>query len=197
MTVEIVLRGHNMRISDRLNDYVDKKVGKLDRYLPELKDAQVDLKAHKTARSAEDRKVAQITVRSTRGTILRAEESSADIFAAIDMAVDKLYRQIKRFKGKRDRRRGAMAGADRVADVLVQDEMDVEDMVGEDEEPESAIVRYKRFVTVPMNPEEALEQMQLLGHDNFFVFYNVEDDNVNVLYRRQDGMYGVLVPELG
>lgn len=198
MTVKIIIKDHNLHLSQRLEDHVTSRASKLDRYLPELTEAQVDLENHDSLRSATDRHVAQITIRTARGTILRAEESDADIYAAFDRALDKLERQIERYKGKRSLRRGAAPGAPKLIDQLeasavaeaVEDEQ-------EDESPYGVIVRTKRFVTVPMTPDEALEQMQMLGHDNFFVFFNAEDSRVNVLYRRRDGSYGLIVPELG
>lgn len=198
MTVRIIIKEHNLHLSQRLEDHVTSRAGKLDRYLPELTEAQVDLENRDSLRSATDRHVAQITIRSARGTILRAEESDADIYAAFDRALDKLERQIERYKGKRNLRRGTAPGAPKLTDQIeasamvevVDDEEDVEDVYGD-------IVRTKRFVTIPMTPEEALEQMQMLGHDNFFVFFNAEDSRVNVLYRRSDGSYGLIVPELG
>lgn len=186
--MEITIHGHNMEVTDRLNNYVEKKVGRLDRYLPNLSSVRVDLTSENT-RSAVERQVAQITIRDDRGTILRAEERNSDIFAAIDSVIDKLYRQIERYRGKRQKKyRG------------VQDELDLgEPLPLEDSElleDESSIVRTKSFVLHPMSPEEAIDQMELLGHD-FFVFFNAEEEAINILYRRHDGNYGLLQPEFG
>lgn len=185
--MEITINGHNLDITPRLRNYVEKKTSRLDRYMPNLYTVRVDLTEEST-RSAIDRQVAQVTIRDDRGTILRAEERSSDIFAAIDEVVDKLYRQINRYQGKRKRktRNGA------AEEMVIGEPLPIEDL-GEDE-PEQAIVRYKRFTLHPMTAEEAVEQMELLGHD-FFVFFNMEDDAVNVLYKRHDGNYGLLQPE--
>ncbi|MEJ2209213.1 MAG: ribosome-associated translation inhibitor RaiA [Anaerolineae bacterium] len=181
--MELIIKGKNVEVTDRLRDYVEKKVGKLDRYLPSISEAWVELSTEET-RSAQDRQVCQITVRSN-GTILRAEERSDDIFFSIDNVLDKMYRQIARYKGKRQNRwRSA---------PTMPEPLPIE--VEEDAEELSSIVRVKRFAMTPMLPEEAVEQMELLGHD-FFVFYNADEGRVNVLYRRKDGDYGLLQPEL-
>ena len=115
--------------------------------------------------------------------ILRAEESTSDIFASIDASADKMYRQMARYKGKRQDRWQASAEA-----LPLPDEEPVE-------EPDGEIVRVKRFQVRPMSSEEAVEQMELLGHQ-FFVFLNADENSINVLYQRDDGDYGLLQPEL-
>ncbi len=186
--MDLSINGHNLEVTPRLETYVEKKVERLDRYMPSLAAVYVDLSAENT-RSAIERQVAQITIRDDRGTILRAEERSNDMFAAIDTVIDKLYRQIHRYQGKRKRKLRRASG---VAEELVLGEpLPVE---GEMEE-EQKIVRYKRFSLQPMGTEEAMEQMELLDHD-FFVFFNIEDEAINVLYKRHDGNYGLLQPEL-
>ncbi|MCA9971873.1 MAG: ribosome-associated translation inhibitor RaiA [Anaerolineales bacterium] len=185
--MDISIHGHNMDVTTRLKNYVEKKTGKLDRYMPSLESVRVDLSTEST-RSAIERQVAQVTIRDNRGTILRAEERSNDIFAAIDAVVDKLYRQISRYQGKR--RRKFRGGNNE--EMVVAEPLPV--AIEEAEEEEQTIVRYKRFTLHPMSTEEAIEQMELLGHD-FFVFFNMEDDAVNVLYKRHDGNYGLLQPE--
>ncbi|MBK8987453.1 MAG: ribosome-associated translation inhibitor RaiA [Chloroflexi bacterium] len=185
--VDVSIHSHNLEVTQRLENYVEKKTERLDRYMPNLTEIQVDLSTENT-RSAVERQVAQITVRDDRGTILRAEERSSDIFAAIDSVVDKLYQQIKRYRGKRQRRwRGTGSEEQWVGEPLPVEE--------EEDSAEQTIVRYKRFALQPMATEEAIEQMELLGHD-FFVFFNAEVEAINVLYRRRDGNYGMLQPEL-
>ncbi len=188
MTLEVEIYTRNLNLSERIEDYVTKKVGKLDRYLSNIDEARVDLAHVKSARSANDRHVAQITVRG-RGFILRSEESADTIFAAIDAALDKMQRRIHRYKGKRYRGRNEP----RPEEVAFAELPPLED--DEDEEP--VIVRRKRFTLLPMDEAEALEQMKLLGHDNFFVFYNANTNAINVLYRRRDGAYGLIEPEIG
>ncbi|MGQ9456700.1 MAG: ribosome hibernation-promoting factor, HPF/YfiA family [Anaerolineae bacterium] len=179
--MQLTIKGKNVEVTETLRKYVQKKIGKLDRYLPDIDEARVELSSENT-KSANDRQVVQVTVRA-RGTILRAEERSADMLAAIDAVADKMVERIARFKGKRrDRTRGAPAEA-------------VPGTPEEVVEEQPRIVRIKRFPVVPMDEEEAIEQMELLGHD-FFVFYNSNADAINVLYRRRDGNYGLIQPEL-
>lgn len=187
--MELFIHSRNMEVTDRLHDYVEKKTGRLDRYLPSLAEVRVDL-AEENTRSAIERQVAQITIRDERGTILRAEERSNDMFASVDAVVDKLYRQINRYRGKRRRvRRG---GGDDFSELepLIADEELLEEL---EEGPN--IVRRKRFPLQPMSPEEAIEQMELLGHD-FFLFFNPEEESVNLVYKRHDGDYGLLMPDM-
>lgn len=192
MTVSVTIHARDLNLSPRLKEYVEKKVSRLDHYLPSISEARVDLTEAKTARSAGDRQVAQLTVHA-RGQVLRSEERKDDIFAAVDAALDKMQRQIERYKGKRQRGRGTGASADTVGEPLETTLLDAEDT----EETPVAVVRRKRFAILPMNEAEALEQMQLLGHDNFFVFYNADTNRINVLYRRHDGAFGLIDPEIG
>ena len=186
--MELSIHGHNMEVTTRLQNYVEKKTSRLDRYMPNLATVRVDL-SNENARNAVERQVAQVTIRDDHGTILRAEERSNDMFASIDAVVDKLYRQISRYQGKRRRKWRGGSGDDLVVGEPLP--VDVED----DEDDGQAIVRRKQFTLQPMSTEEAVDQMELLGHD-FFVFFNMEEDGINVLYKRHDGNYGLLQPEL-
>jgi putative sigma-54 modulation protein len=170
---------------------VEKKVGKLDRYLPDIDETRVEITEEKT-KSAKDSKVVQITLR-TNGTILRAEERAEAIYACIDSVVDKIHRQIVRYKGKRIDRWQGQTNKRQDAAMMPELEPDIFDSLAEEEERK--IVRTKRFTVLPMNEEEAVEQMELLGHD-FFVFYNADLGRVNVLYRRADNNYGLIDPEV-
>ena len=190
MALEVEIYGRNMDVTERINDYVTKKVAKLDRYLPGIEEARVDLAYIKSARSAADRQVAQITVRG-KGFILRSEERADDIFAAIDTSLDKIQRRIERFKGKHYRGRGNGKPATETAETAVEAEEDESTELG------PVIVRRKRFLLVPMDELEAIEQMELLGHENFFLFHNANSNAINVLYRRRDGTYGLIEPQIG
>ena len=135
--------------------------------------------------------MAQVTIRDNRGTILRAEERNGDMFAAIDAVMDKLYRQIERYRGKKKRKhRGSGASIDEFA--YAEEPLPLSDTAVDDER--QSIVRRKIFSLYPMSPEEAIDQMELLGHD-FFIFFNTEEEAINVLYTRRDGNYGLLLPE--
>ena len=184
--MELLITGKNVEVTDWLRQYVEKKIGRLDRYLPSIQEARVELSTESTKR-AQDRQVAQVTLRSN-GAILRAEEKSSDMFTSIDAVVDKMHRQIRRYKDKRSRGRGRDSErAEMMMEAAITEPLE--------EEEAGTIVRVKRFSMSPMNPEEAIEQMELLGHD-FFVFFNVDDNRINVIYRRADSNYGLLQPEM-
>jgi ribosome hibernation promoting factor len=180
--VEIIVR--NMELTEKIKDYVTKKAAKLDRYMNEIDHVKVDLSYIKSARDAKDRNVAQITARGRR-VLLRTEERADDLFAAFDSATDKMQRQAERYKGKHTRGRGDGRSA---AEVLP--------LPKESIESNEVIVRRKTFDLIPMNESEALEQMKLLGHEDFFIFFNVETNSINVLYQRRDGSYGLIEPKL-
>lgn len=186
MALDVQVYGRNLEVTDRIIDYTKKKVSKLDRFLSDIDEARVDLAYIKSARSAADRQVAQITIRG-RGYILRAEERSDDVFTALDSAVDKLQRQMERFKGKRQKGRGDGKSASEVIPAVLEEE---------GEEDQSLIVRRKKFTLTPMDEIEALEQMKLLSHEDFFVFFNSVTNSVNVLYLRRDGLYGLIETEI-
>lgn len=190
MTAKVDVQVRNLRLTDRIKSHVEERAGKLDHYLPAIEEADVELEVYPSARSASDRTVAQITLRG-KGIVLRTEERSAEILTAFDSAIDKLRKQIDRYKGRHYRGRGDGQSASEVA---------------ESEEPLSAddtdrlppiIARRKQFRILPMDELEAVEQMNLLGHEAFFVFYNADTSRINVLYRRRDGSYGLLEPEIG
>lgn len=192
MTNRVEIFARNMDVNERLDGYITKRTQKLDRYLPDIEEARVDLAYVRTARSAADRNVAQITVRGKK-FVLRAEERADDILVAFDRALDKMERQISRYKGKRYRGRGDGMTIAEVTTPPGAAEASPADL----EEAPPQIVRRKRFIMLPMDELEAIEQMKLLGHEDFFVFYNANTNAVNVLYRRRDGTYGLLEPELG
>ena len=190
MALKVEIFAKNMEVNERLNDYVSKKVSKLDRFLNGIEQTRVDLSYEKAARSSADRQVAQITIWG-KGFILRTEERADDIFAAVDTALDKMQRQIERLKGKRQKGRGDGTPASGVTTMLETEE----EVETEEEAP--VIARRKHFVLTPIDELEAVEQMRLLGHDNFFVFYNANSNTINVLYRRRDGSYGLIEPNVG
>jgi putative sigma-54 modulation protein len=188
MPVEVEVFARNIELSDRLKGYVDKKVGKLDKYLDVLEEAKVDLTFVKSARSADDRQVAQLTVRG-KGVLLRAEERTNDIYASIDAVLDKIYRQIDRYKGRHWRNRGDGRSASEVAAEAIEPEK-------EPTQTSMTVARRKRFMLTPMDEQEAIEQMALLGHEDFFVFLDSGTNQVNILYRRRDGTLGLIEPEI-
>jgi putative sigma-54 modulation protein len=188
--MKVMVHGRNVDVTDYVKEYVTKKVGKLERYLPQIGDVRAELTQNMT-RSADDRYTAQITI-WTNGQILRAEEATSDIFASIDATVDKMSSQIRRFKGRRyDNRRRASHAVTREAEIIATTVSAEE--AAEVEEEAVHIIRRKEFMIQPMDEEEAVEQMELLGHD-FFVFFNPQSKSVNVIYKRKDGNYGLLQP---
>lgn len=191
--MQLVIKGRNMEVNDRLREYVEKKIGKMTKFLPDVQEIRVEL-AEEKSRKTSERQVVQVTMRSN-GTLLRAEERNSDIYAAIDAVADKLHGQINRFKGKRRRKmeRAQVAQVEALETEFISAAM--EPVAEEEEVFEGRIVRTKRFSMVPMSEDEAIDQMELLGHD-FFVFYNAASDSINVLYRRSDGNFGLLQPEL-
>ncbi len=189
MAVSVSVYGRGIEVGSRLQEHIEKKVGKLDRYLATIREARVDVTELGAARASGDRYVAQLTI-PMRGTVLRAEERSSDLFAAIDQVLNKMYRQIERYKGKHRRGRGDGTS---VAEAALAAEETAPG--GEaDEAAGRTIVRRKQFSIQPMSEAEAVEQMELLGHDQFFVFYSAEARRINVLYRRRDGDFGLIDP---
>jgi len=175
-----------MELTGDIKEYIDKKISRLDRYLDQIDETRIDLTHAKTAREANNRFVAQITLRG-RGFILRAEERASEIKPALDLVMDKIERQIERYKGKKFR---SLTGAIPASELLKENEEELE-------VTESLIARRKKFTLVPMDELEAIEQMNLLGHEDFFIFFNANSNAINVLYKRRDGTYGLIEPELG
>lgn len=190
--MEIQVRGKGVTINDGLREIIDRRAVRLDRMVDRVVDAKLELRALHN-RVGPDTTTAQITIRSGRD-VLRAEERAADQKVAIDQAFDKLERQIRRVHDKRSRRhapgqatiRDGITGPE-TASTLDESELDEDEDVGD-------LVRTKRFGLKPINVEEAIEQMELLGHD-FFLFHYVDEDIPSVVYRRRDGAYGLLIPK--
>ncbi|MBN1246740.1 MAG: ribosome-associated translation inhibitor RaiA [Anaerolineae bacterium] len=173
----------NLELTDRLRDYVEDKVSKLQRYLPNLDSIRVDL-SESNARDNSRRMVAQITIYVPKA-ILRAEERAGDIFAAVDSVMDKMSRRVERYKGRRRSARRAPAPVS-PAEMMSEADMLLEDVV-------PSIARVKEFEVSSVVAEEAIDQMELLGH-HFFLFIDADDGRLSVVYRREDGDYGILKP---
>jgi putative sigma-54 modulation protein len=180
------IRGENLEVTPALREYVEKKVGRLEKYLdiPSTNDAYVTMKVHKDSHNVE------VTIPMSKLT-LRAEESNQDMYASIDLVIEKLERQIRKHKTKisrqiRDTNVRELAKPSVPAIQVVN--------ADEDEDDDLPIVRTKRFNLKPMDAEEAVLQMDMLGH-NFFVFANAQNNQVNVVYKRKDGKYGLIEPK--
>lgn len=183
MTVEVQIFSKNVELTEAIRNYIIKKVAKLDRFMKKGSETRFDITYSKNARNVSERNSAQITLRGS-GFILRAEERSEDMYAAIDLVMDKILRQIERYKGKQSRNHKP------VPDMLM------EQPGKEDAFEKFKIVRRKRFKVSPMSEEDAIEQMNLLGHEDFFIFFNSKSYKINIAYRRRDGNYGIIEPEL-
>ncbi|HOB29044.1 MAG: ribosome-associated translation inhibitor RaiA [Dethiobacteria bacterium] len=184
--MEINVRGKNIEVTEALVDYAQKKISKLTKYLDrpkEAKEAQVVMSVIR------NKHIVEVTV-ILNGLILRGEESTGDMYASIDKVVDKLEKQLVKYKTRLNR-------SLRQQSIRAMNEKLLPPEMREEEEAEKdRVVKTKRFPLKPMHLEEAIMQMNLLGHD-FFVFANAETESVNVLYRRKDGDYGLIEPEYG
>ena len=196
--MEMQIFSRNMRLSERSEDYIRKKVARLERHLRERADAKLEL-SRTAARSETDRFVAQMTI-SASGATLRGQESGLTLFAAMDAVADVMDKQIRRYKGRAYRtsqaRRSARSQAIREDAGALLEELDaaIEEEVEESIEELGSVVRVKRFSMKPMTVEDAIMEMELLDHD-FFLFHNNETDKYSVVYRRTDGDYGMIEPD--
>ncbi len=171
--MQITVRGKNLDVTPPLREYVEKKVGKIEKYFDDPLSAQVTLAIE------HDRHIVEVTV-PLDGMLLRGEQSSGDMYSSVDLVLDALEKQISKYKTKIARRL-----RERPAPNQVQ--------VEPEEEEEPKIVRVKKFDMKPMSPEEAIMQMNMVGH-NFFLFFNAESGQLSVVYQRDDGNYGLIEP---
>ena len=190
--MELLVQGRGFTVPKKLESHIKSKASRIERYLPGVEDVRVELSKQSSKRDAQ--KTVQLTVRRKR-TLLRVEESNGDLFLAFDHALDKMYKRIARYKGRRTDQRQAGISEDlelEAAEDLPVEALEAIEEYNEGTEPR--VVRSKHFQIVPMNVDEAVEQMELLGHD-FFVFMHSDDGKTKVLYRRKSGDYGLLQPE--
>ena len=181
--MRVIVKGRHMTVTPSLQEYAEEKIGKVARIVDHmLKQAEVELYVEKNP-SIENNQVAEVTV-WTKGPVIRAKEASVDMYAAIDLAADKIENQLRRIKGKLVDRH-ASRGHFQKPQSMPSSELPAE--------PKREIVKTKKVAVKPMAAEEAILQLELLGHD-FFVFTSAETDDVNVLYRRNDGDYGLIEP---
>ena len=176
--MRLQVKGKNLDVSDSIRSYAEDKLRKLERQLADPTQIELELSVERNP-SISANHVAEATI-WTKGPTLRAREASADMRASIDQLVDKLERQVKRYRQKRRRRTGRDNGSN------------LEPARAANDEP--VIVKTKQFAVKPMTPEEAVLQLELIGHD-FFVFQNAASGEVNVVYRRRDGHYGLIEPQ--
>jgi len=179
--MQITISGRNLEITEALRRYAEEKVARLQKFVDQITSAHVMLSIQK------HRQIAEVTLR-VRDLTIRGEESSSSLYSAIDLVADKMERQIVRYKEKIVAHSGRGSGRSRSPREASPAEAEPFSEDG------PRIVKTKRFAMKPLSPAEAAIQMSLLGH-NFFVFRNARTQEVNVLYRRQDGDYGLIEPE--
>jgi putative sigma-54 modulation protein len=192
--VKTSLTARNLELSDRLRSQIEHKLRRLDRITHEMAEAEVELIAH-ASHATDSAQVAEVTLRNN-GDVLRSSASGATPIAALDIVVDKLERQLVRTK----ERPGSIRKrhADEVESVLHREALGTiePDSAARAEGGGPSVVKIKRFDMQPMFEEDAIAQMEDLGHA-FFVYLDAETEDVAVLYRRGDGSYGVIQPVIG
>lgn len=176
--MRFIITGRNIDVTEGLKAAVEEKLGKLDRFFAPETEVNITLSVEK------ERQKIEVTI-PVKGNIIRSEQVSSDMYVSIDLVEEIIERQLKKYKNKIvDKQQNAMA----FAKEFVEKDY-------EDEDEDVKIIRTKRFGIKPMDPEEACVQMELLGH-NFYVFFNAETGEVNVVYKRKGNTYGLIEPEL-
>ena len=174
--MRFTITGRNIEVTQGLREAVEDKLGKLDRFFAPATEAVVRLSVQKDIQKIE------VTI-PVKGHIIRAEESSSDMYVSIDLVEEILERQLKKYKNKLiDKKQSAPS----FSEAFLQEDASAEE--------EIQIVKSKKFAVKPMDTEEACVQMELLGH-NFYVFLNADTEEVNVVYKRKGGTYGLIEPE--
>ena len=174
--MRFTITGRNIEVTEGLRSAVESKLGKLEKYFDKDVDINVTLSVEK------DRQKIEVTI-PVKGSIIRSEQTSSDMYVSIDLVEEVIERQLKKYKNKIvDKQQNAAAFAQEYVEKDYDDD-------------EVKIIRTKRFGIKPMDPEEACVQMELLGH-NFYVFFNSETEEVNVVYKRKGNTYGLIEPEL-
>ncbi len=177
--MQLIITGKNVHVPRSLKTYTEKKIGRLDHYLPSLMDARVVFAKEKTKNLAQTHLV-QVTLHNN-GNVMRGEQRSSEFSAAIDAVMEKLYKEIGRWKGKHYHNR---TKSEPITPKMIPSETPVG----------SRVVRRKRFVTTPLSEKQAIKAMNALGHE-FYLFKNRTTGTLNVIYRRHDGDYGLIEPE--
>ncbi|MDA8440857.1 MAG: ribosome-associated translation inhibitor RaiA [Peptococcaceae bacterium] len=168
----INVRGKHIEVTDALREYAEKRVGKLAKYFDDIEDIQVTLLVEK------DRHRVEVTAH-VNGIILRGEEQTSDMYSSIDLVVEKLEKQIEKYKTRLAKKVRGAAFNNLPVDLR---------------EEEIEVIRNKRFAVKPMDLDEAIMQMNLVGH-SFYVFANADTEEINVVYKRKDGNFGLIEPE--
>jgi putative sigma-54 modulation protein len=190
--MKLVIQGKNIEITDAIRDYVNQKVEKAVSHFESLTtEIDVNLSVARNPR-INPKQTAEVTIYAN-GTVIRSEESSEDLYASIDLVADKIARRLRKYKEKRQNNKHKTKTEIEPSEILEETE-GISDLIakGTPELP-ADVVRTKYFAMPPMKVEEALEQLQLVGHD-FFMFRNADTGEINVIYERNHGGYGVLMP---
>ncbi len=175
--MNIIINGRHLEVTPALREYAEKKVKKFERFLSNITEAVVTLSVEKYRHKAE-------VLLKANGVMIQAESVTSEIYSSIDDVVEKLEKQIKKYKGKLTAHRKENRSPKTSIPVTVEET---------EPNPEVRIIKRKRFEMKPMTPEEAAMQMELLDKD-FFVFTNAETGSINVIYRRNDGNFGLIEP---
>ena len=174
--MQYIISGRNIDVTEGLKSAIYEKLGKMERYFTP------DTEVHVTFSVEKERQKVEVTI-PMKGTILRAEQSSSDMYASIDMVEEIMERQLRKYKNKlTDQKQSAMS----LSQAFLAEE--------DDEEEDVVISKVKHFAVKPMDAEEACVQMELLGQ-SLYVFRNAETDEVNVVYKRKNGTFGIIEPE--
>ncbi len=173
--MKVIITGRKFEITEDIRKFTEKKLGKLDKFFSDAAEAQITLSVEK------ERQTAELTI-FQGGMMYRAEETTADMLASVDRVVDMIERQIRKNKTRLEKRLRENAFSAPVENISFE------------EEPEFKIVRSKKHAIKPMSTEEAILQMNLLGHA-FFIFRNAETEETNIVYKRRDGNYGLIETE--
>ncbi len=183
--MNFIISGKNIEVTSGLRDAIEQKLGKLERYFTPETEIIVTLSVEK------DRQKIEVTI-PVKGSIIRSEQTSSDMYVSIDLVEEVIERQLRKYKNKLIARSQGHPTSFSTENSFKKEFFES----GEDspEDDEIRIVRTKKFGIKPMYPEDACIQMELLGH-NFFVFSNAETDEVNVVYKRKDGSFGLIEPE--
>ncbi len=188
--MKLVIHGRNIEITDAIREYVHQKIEKAaNHFLNTTNEIDVHLSVARNPR-IDSKQTAEVTVYAN-GAVIRAEESSENLYASIDLVADKIARQLRKYKERRlDKKTQTQV---KTSDVVEQAPVETDLIGSRTPELPSEVVRTKYFAMPPMTIEEALEQLQLVGHD-FYMFHNVETGEINVIYERNHGGYGVIQP---
>lgn len=189
--MELIVKSRNGKVTDRQRNHIEEKLTRLERYLDRI--SKITVEVSEEQRRSEEMFRVQATIIGDHGILLRADQRAPELYAAIDEVHDTLQRQIQRYKAKHWRRGKLRRQGGQFVEPALAPNGNGGAPIGE-EEPTPRIVRTKEFQIKPMFSDEAVEQMELLGH-SFFVFRDAETSQINVLYRRADGNYGLIVAD--